>query len=264
MLTMIPPRSALFLPASNPRAIEKARTLDADLTILDLEDAVSPAAKNGARAAALSAVARFGERPVAIRINGAGSEWHEADVGAVAASGAACVVVPKVEDAGALVALGAQLGKPLVAMIESPLGVFEARRIAACAGVIGLFIGTNDLTAALRVPDRAGLTTALQMVVLAARAAGCWVLDGVYNQLDDPHGFSAECASGRALGFDGKTLIHPNQLPPCHAAFSPSAAELEDARALIAAAGEGASRFRDRMVEAMHVASAQALLARAG
>lgn len=256
------PRSALYLPASNARAVEKARGLAADLVILDLEDAVKPELKAEARAAATMAAATFGKH-VAIRINAADTEWHEADVLAVAASLVDAIVVPKVELPDALAALAARINKPLIPMIESPLGVYNARQIAATQGVAGVFVGNNDLAIALKVPlARAGLITALQLTVLAARAAGVWVLDGVYNALDDAAGFAAECAHGRLMGFDGKTLIHPNQIAPCNAAFSPSDAELDDARALIEAAAEGAQRFRGRMVEAMHVEAARAMLAR--
>ncbi len=260
---MLPPRSALYLPASNARAIEKARGLNADLTILDLEDAVKPDDKAAAREAAVAALPHF-DKPVAIRINAADTMWHQSDVAAVATSAAKMVVVPKVENAVALAALASRINKPLVPMIETPLGIYEARDIAAVPGVAGLFVGNNDLAIALNVPHaREGLQMAMQMTVLAARAAGVWVLDGVYNRLDDPEGFATECANGRRLGFDGKTLIHPNQIAPCNRAYSPSEAELDDARALVAAAEEGAQRFRDRMVETMHVEAARQLLARA-
>ncbi|HWL46116.1 MAG TPA: CoA ester lyase [Sphingomonadaceae bacterium] len=262
-----PPRSALFLPASNPRAIEKARGLACDMVLLDLEDAVKAEAKEAARAAAVRAAASdYGGRPVAIRLNGAESPWHEADVAAVRESRAALAVLPKAEDAGQAARLAAALGRPVLAMIETPAGVLAAPAIAAAAGVAGLIPGTNDLAAALHLPPvggRAGLAFALQAIVLAARAAGIMALDGVWNRLDDAAGLDAECREGRAFGFDGKALIHPAQIAVANAVFGPDAAEIEEARALVAAATGGAERFRGRMIEAMHVAAARRLLAAA-
>ncbi len=261
------PRTALFLPASNARAIEKARTLPADLIILDLEDAVRDADKGRARAAAVLAAAEgFGQRLVAIRANGVGSGEHDADVAAIAGSAADFAVLPKVESAEDAARVARALAKPVLAMIESPLGVLAAAGIAAVAGVEGLIAGTNDLRAALGIPDsagREGLALALQTIVLAGRAGGGWAIDGVYNRLDDAAGLAAECRHGRALGFDGKALIHPNQLAVAAAAFGPSEAELAEARELLAAFTGGAERFRDRMIEAMHVEQARTLVARA-
>lgn len=257
-------RSALFLPASNARAVAKAQGLDCDMAILDLEDAVRPEDKETARAAAIEALAApWKARIVAIRINGTGSEWHDADVAALRAARAGLVVVPKVERAGDL----PDIGVPMLAMIETPLGVYEARDIAESVGVAGLIAGTNDLAAELRLPPesgRGGLTLALQSIVLAARVSGGVAFDGVYNRLDDSEGLEAQCIEGRALGFDGKTLIHPNQIEPCNRCYGPGADEIEDAKALIEAATGGAERFRGRMIEAMHVAMAERLLARAG
>jgi citrate lyase subunit beta/citryl-CoA lyase len=260
------PRTALFLPASNPRAIAKARTLDADMVILDLEDAVRDDAKAEARAAAVEAVGEgFGERLLAIRINGIESREHQADLAAVARSACDFVVVPKVEAAEDAAAMAAATSKPLLAMIETPAGVLAATAIAAAPGVAGLIAGVNDLRANLGIPDvsgREGLGLSLQTIVLAARASGGWAIDGVFNALDDPDGLAAECRHGRALGFDGKSLIHPNQIAVAMAAFAPGERELAEARALVEAATGGAERFRDRMIEAMHVAQAQALIAR--
>ncbi len=260
------PRSLLFLPASNPRAIEKARGLAADMIFLDLEDAVKPDSKGEARAAAVAAAAEgFGGRPVAIRVNMIDTEWHETDVAAVAGSAADYVILPKAEDAEAVARAAEVAGLPLLAMIETPCGVLAAPSIASLPGVAGLIAGTNDLRATLKLPadaPRGSMALGLQTVVMAARFGGCWAFDGVYNRLDDADGFAAECREGRALGFDGKTLIHPDQIDACNALFGPSDAEIEDARALIAAASGGAERFRDRMIEAMHVDSARALLAR--
>lgn len=261
------PRSLLFLPASNPRAIEKARGLAADMIFLDLEDAVKPASKAEARAAAVAATADgFGGRPVAIRVNMLDSEWHDADVAAVAASTADYVILPKAESPDDVARVAHAAGKPLLAMIETPCGVLAAPGIASLDSVEGLIAGTNDLRATLQLPPdapRASMALGLQMVVLAARFGNVWAFDGVYNRLDDAKGFAAECREGRLLGFDGKTLIHPDQIDPCNALFGPTEAEIADARALIAAATGGAERFGDRMIESMHVARARALLARA-
>lgn len=261
------PRTALFLPASNPRAIEKARGLDADLVILDLEDAVKNEDKARARIAAVDAVAQgFGPRMAAIRINGVESEEHVQDIAAIAGSRADMAVLPKAERVADVAQATHLLGKPLLAMIETPRGVLAAAEIAAVPGVAGLIAGTNDLAAALRLPPssgRAAMAMALQTIVLAARAGQVWTLDGVFNRLDDPDGLAAECREGRALGFDGKSLIHPDQIAVAAAAFGPSQAEIADARALIAAATGGAERYEGRMIEAMHVDQARALLARA-
>ena len=263
---ILPPRSALYLPASNARAIEKARGLSADMIILDLEDAVKPEDKLLARDAAVAATAEgFGERIVAIRINASGSDWYDADVAAVRASAADFVVVPKVEDAAVIAALASKLGKPVLAMVETPLAILDAPAIARATGVAGLITGTNDLATELRLPPHSGrvsMAVALQMIVLSARAAGVWALDGVFNGLEDPAGLAAECAEGRGLGFDGKTLIHPNQIEATNLAWSPTPAERAEAEALIAAAKGGAERYQGRMIETMHVDAARRLLAR--
>lgn len=260
-------RSALFMPASNERAVVKARALPADMIILDLEDAVADDFKDVARDSAVIAAAEgFGARTCAIRINAADHRCHAADVAAVALSTAMVIVVPKVEDATAIAALAARVGKPVVAMIETPAGLYAARDIAAAQGVVGLFAGVNDLAAALGIPPGSGsegLTLALQMIVLAAAAAGIPAFDGVNNDLDDLTGLKLEAARARAFGFAGKTLIHPKQVEPCNAAFSPAAAEVADAQALIAAATGGAERFRGRMIETMHVDQARTILNRA-
>ncbi|MGN7999969.1 HpcH/HpaI aldolase/citrate lyase family protein [Sphingomonas sp. 22176] len=262
------PRTALFLPASNPRAIAKARTLACDMVILDLEDAVKPEDKDAAREAAVAAMAEgFGARIAAIRVNGVDSAEHGADLAAAARSAADLIVVPKVEDADTAARIAAAVGKPLLAMIETPAGVLAAAAIAAQPGVAGLIAGTNDLKATLGIPSaagRGGLSLALQTVVLAARAGNAWALDGVFNALADAEGLAAECREGRALGYDGKTLIHPGQIAIAAEAFGATAEEIADARALLAAAQGGAERFRDRMIEAMHVAQARLLLQRAG
>jgi citrate lyase subunit beta/citryl-CoA lyase len=256
-------RSLLFLPASNPRAIARARAAGADLVVLDLEDAVKPDHKEQARAAAVEAVAAEWPMPVAIRINGAGSEWHSLDIDAVSQSSADLAVVPRAASAHLVRGVREALDKPVLAMIETAAGVLAAAAIAKeCAGLIA---GTNDLAADLRLPADAGrepLQMALQSIVLAARAAGIAVYDGVFNGLKDPDGFLAQAAEGRRLGFDGKSLIHPDQIEPCHRAFAPNEAEIDRARRLLAAATGGAERFEDQMIERMHVEAAERLLAR--
>jgi (3S)-malyl-CoA thioesterase len=257
-------RSALYLPASNARAIAKARTLAADMLILDLEDAVKPEDKAVAREAAVTVVAEgFGDRPVAIRVNGIGTLWHEDDIAAVRRSAATLAVLPKAESGIAVAEFASMAGKPVLAMVETPKGILAAADIAQTDGVVGLIAGTNDIAAELRLPadaGREGLALALQTIVLAARAGGGIALDGVYNRLDDADGLWVEARAGRALGFDGKTLIHPAQIEPANRAFAPDPTEIEDARALVQAATGGAERFRGRMIEAMHVAAARRLL----
>lgn len=258
-------RSILFLPASNPRAVAKARTAGADLVVLDLEDAVKPADKNAARDAALEAVAADWPMPVAIRVNGVGSEWHSLDLDAVARSAAHLAVLPRASSAHLVAGVREALGKPVLAMIETAAGVLAAAEIAG--ETAGLIAGTNDLRADLRLPldaNRAPITTALQMIVLAGRAAGVPVFDGVFNQLKDEAGLAAECSEGRMLGFDGKSLIHPDQIVPCHRMFAPGQEEIDRARRLVAAFNGGAERFEDAMIERMHVEAAERVLARAG
>jgi citrate lyase beta subunit len=257
-------RSILFLPASNPRAIAKAREAEADLVVLDLEDAVKREDKAEARDAAVAAAGTAWPMPLAIRINGAGSEWHSLDLDAVAGSKADLVVVPRAISAHLVSDVARTVGKPVLAMIETAAGVLAAPDIAqACAGLIA---GTNDLRADLRLPldaTRAPISASLQMIVLAARAAGVAAFDGVFNGLDDPDGFLAEAGDGRRLGFDGKSLIHPNQIELCHRAFAPTASEVERAKALVEAFHGGAERYGNEMIERMHVEAAQRVLDRA-
>jgi citrate lyase beta subunit len=258
-------RSVLFLPASNPRAIAKARDAGADLVVLDLEDAVKPGDKRHARKAAVEAVASDWRMPIAIRVNGVGTEWHSLDVDAVARSKASLVVVPRAISAHLVHGVAEAVSKPALAMIETAAGVLAAAQIAGATA--GLIAGTNDLRSDLRLPldsSREPISASLQMIVLAARAAGVAVFDGVFNGLDDPEAFVREAEEGRRLGFDGKSLIHPNQIQPCHRAFAPSAAELERAKALVEAFHGGAERFGDEMIERMHVEAAQRVLERAG
>jgi len=257
-------RSLLFLPASNARAIAKAREAGADLVILDLEDAVKPEDKDAARQAAVEAVSTPWPVPVAIRVNGVGTEWHSVDLDAVARSNADLVVVPRAISAHLVRGIAETVSKPTLAMIETAAGVVAANEIASESA--GLIAGTNDLRADLRLPldaTREPISTSLQLIVLAARAAGIVVFDGVFNNLEDSDGFSREAEEGRRLGFDGKSLIHPNQIAPCHRAFAPSAAELERAHALIDAFQGGAERFGNEMIERMHVEAAERVLERA-
>ncbi len=257
-------RSLLFLPASNPRAIAKARDARADLVILDLEDAVKPADKDLARHAAVETVAASWPIPVAIRVNGVGTEWHTLDLDAVAKSRADLVVVPRAISGHIVRGIRDVVAKPILAMIETASGVLAARDVAQeTAGVIA---GTNDLRADLRLPldaTREPISASLQLIVLAARAAGVAVFDGVFNNLEDGAGFLREAVEGRRLGFDGKSLIHPNQIEPCHEAFAPSALEVERAQALVEAFRGGAERFGNEMIERMHVEAAQRVLDRA-
>jgi citrate lyase subunit beta/citryl-CoA lyase len=258
-------RSLLFLPASNPRAMAKARESGADLVVLDLEDAVRPADKRAARAAAVDAVASEWRVPVAIRVNGVGSEWHSVDLDAAARSKADLIVVPRAISWHLVHGVAEAVNKPVLAMIETAAGVLAAAQIAGTTA--GLIAGTNDLRADLRLPldaTREPISASLQMIVLAARAAGVAAFDGVFNGLDDPDGFLNEAREGRRLGFDGKSLIHPNQIEPCHRAFAPSAGEIERARALVEAFQGGAERFGDEMIERMHLEAAQRVLERAG
>jgi citrate lyase subunit beta/citryl-CoA lyase len=257
-------RSLLFLPASNPRAIAKAREAGADMVVLDLEDAVKPDDKASARDAAVEAVASDWPMPVAIRVNGIGTEWHSLDVDAVARSQCDYAVIPRAISAHLVRDLGEAVGKPVLAMIETAAGVLAAAEIAP--ETAGLIAGTNDLRADLRLPldaTREPISASLQLIVLAARAAGVAVFDGVYNLLTDVDGLERECRDGRALGFDGKSLIHPDQIAHCHRAFAPAQAEVDRARRLVAAFNGGAERFENQMIERMHVEAAQRILERA-
>lgn len=258
-------RSVLFLPASNPRAIARARESGADMVVLDLEDAVKAGDKTAARDAAVEAAASGWPMPVAIRVNSIGSEWHSLDLDAVAKSQADYAVVPRAVSGHLVRGVAEAVGKPVLAMIETAAGVLAAPDIAP--ETAALIAGTNDLRADLKLPldaTREPISASLQWIVLAARASGVAVFDGVFNGLDDADGFLAEARDGRRLGFDGKSLIHPNQIEPCHRAFAPSDGEIERARALVDAFKGGAERFGDEMIERMHVEQAERLLARAG
>jgi citrate lyase beta subunit len=257
-------RSVLFLPASNPRAIARARESAADLVVLDLEDAVKPADKKAARSAAVEAVASDWPMPVAIRINGVGTEWHSLDVDAVARSICDFAVLPRAASGHLVREVREATGKPLLAMIETAAGVLAAAEIAR--EVAALIAGTNDLRTDLRLPlgaTREPISAALQLIILSARAHGIPAFDGVFNRLGDLDEFIAECSHGRSLGFDGKSLIHPDQIGPCNEGFGPSDDEVESARRLVEAFSGGAERFEDRMIERMHVEAARRVLERA-
>lgn len=258
-------RTLLFLPASNARAIEKARQLPADMIILDLEDAVAEADKEQAREAAVEAAAAgFGGRPFAIRINPVGSPHHGPDMLAARRSVTPYVVLPKVETARDVHDSKVVCERPIISMIETPRGVMEVSALANAS--VALIAGTNDLSASLRIPPgsgRAGLAVSLQRIVLAGRAVGVPVFDGVYNRLDDSAGLEEEAEEGRRFGFDGKSVIHPGQIETANRVFMPSPEEIAAADALIAAASGGAQRHDGRMVEELHVAEARLLVARA-
>ena len=276
MSDFTPLRSVLYMPSSNERALEKAKSIACDGLILDLEDAVAPDAKPAAREAACAAAAsgEYGRRTVTIRVNGIGTEWHDADLAAAAQAAPAAVVVPKVnsaEEVHQLVATLEKHGAPdhtkLWAMIETPVAVLDVLSIARASDRLTCFvIGTNDLVKELyaeHVPGRAPILPSLHQILLAARAAGIAVLDGVYNDVKDTEGFLTECAQGRQMGFDGKTLIHPGQVEGANTAFAPSEQAVEDARGLIHAFEEGGSgvvTYNGKMVENLHVESARRTL----
>jgi citrate lyase subunit beta/citryl-CoA lyase len=273
-----PLRSVLYMPSSNERALEKAKTIAADAIIFDLEDAVAPDAKPAARGAAAAAVrsGEYGRRELIIRVNGIGTEWHDDDLKAAAAAGPDVVLVPKVNSAeevhrlvAALDAAGAPEKTKLWAMVETPIAMLNALAIAqASERLTGFVMGTNDLVKELyaeHVPGRQPVITGLGLALLAARAAGIVIIDGVYNDVKNLEGFLAEVEQGRQLGFDGKTLIHPGQVEGANDGFAPSEQAVEDARGLIQAwedgKGSGVVTYNGRMVENLHVESAERTLA---
>lgn len=277
-----PRRSVLYMPGANARALEKARGLAADALIFDLEDAVAPEAKAEARDRVVAAVAGggYGPREVTVRVNGLGTEWHDADLAAVAAAGPAGVVVPKISSASqvhdvarALERAGAPEHTRIWAMLETPRAVLHAAEIANSSPRLAVLVmGTNDLVKELHaqhVPGRAPLLPALAWCVLAARDADVAILDGVFNDVSDVAGLAAQARQGRELGFDGKTLIHPGQLAACNAAFSPGEADVAEARAVVTAWQEaqrdrrGVVTLNGRMIEQLHVAEAERVLATA-
>jgi citrate lyase subunit beta / citryl-CoA lyase len=283
-MTIRPRRSVLYMPGSNARALEKAKTLAADGLILDLEDAVAPDAKETARRQVAEAVKAggFGKREVFIRVNGIDTAWFSEDLEAAASAAPDAILVPKISTPQQLDLIWQHLhdikadGRIRVwAMIETPLAIFNAVALAAQAKLPGarlggFVMGTNDLakeTRARFVPGRAPMLGWLTTCVLAARTYGIDILDGVYNNLGDTDGFACECSEGRDLGFDGKTLIHPNQIEPCNAVFSPSTDEVALARRIIAAfdqpenKGKGVVQVDGRMVELLHAEIARRTVA---
>jgi citrate lyase subunit beta / citryl-CoA lyase len=283
-MTVRPRRSVLYMPGSNARAMEKARELPADAVIFDLEDAVAPDAKAKARELVVEALKKdgFGNREVLVRINGLDTGWWRDDLVAVAAAGPDALLVPKVSTpeelravARHLTGVRAEVNVRFWAMMETPLAMLNARDIAAAAldkdtRLVGFVMGTNDLakdTRARIVPGRAPMLPWLMTCIAAARAYGIEILDGVYNELGNAEGFAAECRQAHELGFDGKTLIHPQQIAPCNAAFSPSEEEVAWARTIIAAfdqpdnANKGVIQIDGRMVERLHADMARRTVA---
>ncbi|OYW50341.1 MAG: CoA ester lyase [Novosphingobium sp. 28-62-57] len=284
MIDSRPLRSVLYMPASNARAMAKARTLDCDAVALDLEDAVAPEAKADARTAlvAEAQAGGFGHRRLIARINALATPWGHDDLKALASAPVEAVLAPKVDDAADIAALSAAMDHagfaPDVAlwvMIETPRAVLALERIAACAATTrlrGFVLGLNDLakdSGIAQLPGRSAFVPVLTMAVLAARAHGLLILDGVCNAIEDQALLEAECQQARDSGFDGKTLIHPAQLDLCNRVFSPSPGEIGQARAIVAAfadpanAGKGALRVDGKMAELLHLAQAERLLAKA-
>lgn len=277
MIAARPRRSALYMPAANARAIEKARDLACDVVILDLEDAVAPDAKDLARQQAVEAVRAggFGRREVVIRVNGLDTPWGADDLAAASTARPAAVLAPKVSSPADVAAYAAALtGETrLWVMIETCAALFALDAIAACAGsgrLEALVIGTNDLAKEMRcrlTVDRAPLAGPLSLSVAAARAHGLTILDGVYNGIEDADGLTRQCAQGAEFGFDGKTLIHPKQIEAANQAFSPAPDEVHWARIIVEAfdspenASKGVLRVEGRMVERLHLAQAQRLIA---
>ena len=283
-MAMRPRRSVLYMPGSNARAIEKARTLPADAVIFDLEDSVAPEGKAAARQQVLNAVTAggFGAREIIIRINGLDTEWWLDDLNAAAKAKPDAVLVPKVSIPGhledvaeRLIDISADQKIRIWAMMETPLAMLNAGEIAAAAKDVetrlsAFVMGTNDLakdTRAKITPGRAPMVPWLMGCVTAARAHGIDILDGVYNDLGNAEGFARECDEARDMGFDGKTLIHPNQVRPCNAAFSPSTEEVANARKIIAAFSlpenkdKGVVQLDGRMVERLHADMARRTVA---
>jgi len=276
-LTTHPYRSVLYIPGSKERALEKAMTLPTDAIIFDLEDAVAPDAKAEARETLAKALKEndFGKRAKIVRINALTTEWGNEDVRVLKDAGADIFLLPKVNTPTDVDALADMLAPdmPIWVMMETPVSVFNAREIAAHHRVTGLVTGTNDLTKDLGCrtrADRLPLMTALQMIVMAARAArGVVAIDGVYNRFRDGDGLKAECEQGRDLGFDGKTLIHPAQIEVTNTAFAPTQSEIDLAERQIAAyeesmkSGQGVAVVDGQIVENLHVVAAQRILAKA-
>ncbi len=265
------------MPSSNERALAKAKSLAVDALILDLEDAVAPDAKVQARENACAAVrsGEYGHRELTIRVNGIGTQWHDDDLRAAAEAGPGGIVVPKVssaEEVRSLVAAMQSAGAPehtqLWAMVETPAAMLRCEEIAGASERLAVLVmGTNDLAKELHcehVPGRQPLLTGLSLGLLAARATGTAILDGVFNNVKDQEGFAAECQQGRQMGFDGKTIIHPGQIEACNAAFAPSAEQVEEAEGILgaweSAAGAGVVTYNGRMIESLHVETAERVI----
>ncbi|MEN9060424.1 CoA ester lyase [Ponticoccus litoralis] len=265
-----PYRSVLYIPGSRERALEKARSLPVDAVIFDLEDAVAPAEKPAARDTLKAALAQsYGNRVRIVRINGLDTEWGEADARAADAMDCDAVLLPKVESAADLDALAALTSKPLWAMMETPKGMLAAAEIAAHPRLAGFVMGTNDLAKELNArfrADRLPMMPGIGLCLLAAKAHGVVIVDGVYNAFKDAEGLRAECEQGRDMGMDGKTLIHPAQVEVANAAFAPSGAEIDLARRQIAAfetaekEGQGVAVVDGKIVENLHVETARRML----
>lgn len=273
-LTLRPYRSVLYIPGSKDRALDKARTLPVDAIIFDLEDAVTPSEKEAARSTLATALAEggYGKRARIVRINGLDTPWGAEDAKAANEMDCDAILLPKVESAAQLDALAALTDKPLWAMMETPRGMMAAMEIGAHPQLVGMVMGTNDLAKELNSrfrSDRLPMLTSLGLCLLAAKATGCIIVDGVYNAFKDDAGLKAECDQGRDMGFDGKTLIHPAQVDVANAAFAPTEAEIDLARRQIEAfeaaekAGAGVAVVDGKIVENLHVATAQGLLAKA-
>ena len=269
-----PLRSVLYIPGSKPRALEKARGLPVDAIIFDLEDAVAVEEKTASRATLAQALQQggYGGRLKIVRINALETQWGQADAQAATQMGADAILVPKVNGAEDLDALAAITGEvPLWAMMETPLGMLNAPEIARHPMLQGMVMGTNDLAKELQTrhrADRLPLQAGLGLCLLAAKANGLAIVDGVYNAFKDDAGLKVECEQGRDMGFDGKTLIHPAQVEVTNTAFSPSDAEVELARRQIAAfheveaSGQGVAVVDGKIVENLHVATARDTLAK--
>jgi (3S)-malyl-CoA thioesterase len=270
-----PYRSVLYIPGSKDRALEKARGLSVDAIIFDLEDAVAPDEKENARATLADALTQggYGSRMRIVRINGLDTQWGEADAKVAAGMDCDAVLLPKVESTDQLDALAALIGdKPIWAMMETPRGMLNAAEIAAHPQLTGFVMGTNDLAKELQTrfrPDRLPMMAGLGLCLLAAKAEGIVIVDGVYNAFKDAEGLKAECDQGRDMGFDGKTLIHPAQVDVANAAFAPSDAEIDLAKRQIAAfeeceaSGQGVAVVDGKIVENLHVVTAREVLAKA-
>lgn len=280
--TVRPRRSVLYMPGSNARALEKAKTIAADGLILDLEDAVSPDAKDVARQQICDAVTGggYGKRELIVRINGLETEWGAADMEAICKAGPDGILVPKITDAAhvqQIVAAMEKAGAPdktrLWCMMETPIGILNAKEIGAASDRVAVWVmGTNDIakdTGAHHTRDRLPMITSLGICMMAARAFGIQILDGVFNDIKDEDGFRFTCQQGLELGFDGKTLIHPSQVAPCNEVFSPTEAQLEMAAKIVAgfeqaqAEGKGVVTVDGRMIENLHVEQAKKQLAMA-